>query len=215
MESLKIRLLNRTSLLVGACTLLWLVAIAAGLCSLWSYANVPGVAATPPVLWPADSLIKPALDRATLVIAVHPHCPCSRATIGELALIMARCPDQLTARVLFLNPGGFPSEWVKTDLWYSAAGIPGVEVIEDDGAEVSRFAAATSGETILYDAGRHLLFHGGITASRGHAGDNPGREAIVSLVTTKGSDQTQSFVFGCPLGGAESECPKGSDLCNK
>ena len=200
----------RVLLLAG--TILWLLVISIGLWMLWGYENTPGKAAEPPREWPADSKILPARDHATLVILAHPHCPCTRATIGELASIMAHSQGRLTAYVLFLKPRGFSEEWEKSDLCQSAASIPGVTaVIDDEGAEANRFHAATSGQTVLYDAGGRLLFSGGITASRGHYGDNAGQSAIVSLVNSGAADLTETSVFGCPLFDPNSECPMPKD----
>ena len=204
----------RVLLLAG--TILWLLVISIGLWMLWGYENTPGKAAEPPREWPADSKILPARDHATLVMLAHPHCPCTRATIGELASIMAHSQGRLTAYVLFLKPRGFSEEWEKSDLWQSAASIPGVTaVIDDEGAEANRFHAATSGQTVLYDAGGRLLFSGGITASRGHYGDNAGQSAIVSLVNSGAADLTETSVFGCPLFDPNSECPMPKDAKQK
>ena len=200
----------RVLLLAG--TILWLLVISIGLWMLWGYENTPGKAAEPPKQWPADSKILPARDHATLVMLAHPHCPCTRATIGELASIMAHSQGRLTAYVLFLKPRGFSEEWEKSDLWQSAASIPGVTaVIDDEGAEANRFHAATSGQTLLYDAAGLLLFSGGITGSRGHSGDNAGQAAIVSLVNSGAADLTETSVFGCPLFDPNSECPMPKD----
>ena len=200
----------RVLLLAG--TISWLLAICFGLWVLWGYENTPGKAAEPPKQWPADSKILPARDHATLVMLAHPHCPCTRATIGELASIMAHSQGRLTAYVLFLKPAGFSEEWEKSDLWQSAASIPGVTaVIDDEGAEANRFHAATSGQTLLYDAGGRLRFSGGITGSRGHSGDNAGHSAIVSLVNSGAAERTESSVFGCPLFDPHSECPMPKD----
>ena len=186
---------------------LWLSAVGVGLWILWGYENTPGVGAKPPVLWPADSRIQRARDRATLVLIAHPHCPCTRATVGELAALMAHAQGRLHAYVLFLKPAGFSEDWERTDLWQSAASIPGVSVMVDEGgSEARRFNSSTSGQTILYDAEGRLLFSGGITASRGHSGDNAGRSAVVSLVNAGAADRAETFVFGCPLFDKNSEC---------
>jgi hypothetical protein len=113
----------------------------------------------------------------------HPKCPCTRASIGELAAIMAHCQGRLNAYVLFMKPEGFTEDWEKTDLWQSASQIPDVQVISDpSGEEARRFSAVTSGQTLLYDLKGELLFSGGITPSRGHSGDNAGKSAIVSII---------------------------------
>jgi hypothetical protein len=61
------------------------------------------------------------------------------------------------------------------------------------------FGAATSGEALLYGPDGRLEFAGGITSSRGHEGDNPGADRIVSLVTTGSAELATAPVFGCPL----------------
>src|SRR5690242_6329433 len=99
---------------------------------VWGYASSPGGAATPPVQWPAVCQIQPATEQATLVMFVHPQCPCSRASIGELASLMTTCRGKLMATVAFYKPAGFTDDWTKTDLWRSASEIPGVSVVGDD-----------------------------------------------------------------------------------
>jgi hypothetical protein len=203
-------------LILVTSTVLWVSAVSAGLWVLWGYENTPGVGAKPPVLWPNNSGIQRAQGSATLVVMVHPHCPCTRATIGELAAIMAHTQGRLTAYVLFLKPAGFSEDWERTDLWRSAASIPGVNVtIDEDGVEARRFNSSTSGQTILYDSAGRLLFSGGITASRGHSGDNAGRSAITSLVNNEAADRAETFVFGCPLFDKNSECRESAHGSNK
>jgi len=192
-------------ILITVCSA-WVLTISIGLALLLGYENAAGQAATPPAQWPIDSGIHLADDRATLIMLIHPHCPCSRASIGELARLMAQAQGRVTAHALFVKPDGAADDWEKTDLFESAAAIPGVDVVVDDGAEARRFNAATSGQTALYDDEGHLLFSGGITASRGHSGDNEGRSAIVSLLNTGAGGRSESSVFGCPLFGTNSEC---------
>jgi hypothetical protein len=84
-------------------------------------------------------------------------------------------------------------------------------VRDDGGAEASLFHAATSGQTALYDAAGNLLFSGGITRARGHAGDNAGLTAVVSLLTSGETEERGTPVFGCPLF-APTECPVGMEV---
>ena len=83
---------------------LWLLVIGVGLFILCNYENTPGVAAEPPQQWPVESQIQLAPQGATLVMLVHPHCPCTRASLGELALLMAHTQGRLKAYGLFLKP---------------------------------------------------------------------------------------------------------------
>jgi hypothetical protein len=165
-----------------------------------------------PANWPAESRIELAPNSETLVMVAHPRCPCTRASMNELARIMARVQGKVRAYVLFLKPHNSDADWNDTDLRRSAAEIPGVTVLTDiDGVEAHRFGAETSGHTLLFDPTGRLLFSGGITESRGHAGGNAGESAIISLVTNHKSEHRSTFVFGCPLTGPAREtvapCP--------
>jgi hypothetical protein len=203
---------KRNRLILTAAGALWLFIIGAGIGILWDYESTPGAAAATPDRWPAASRLKPAAGRATLVMSAHPHCPCTRASIGELARLMTQAQGRVTAYVVFVKPPGFSGEWVQSDLWASAAAIPGVIPVADgDGVEAGLFHSATSGQTVLYDAAGNLLFSGGITSARGHSGDNAGRTAIVSLLTGGEADKRDTPVFGCPLF-ARTECPAGMEV---
>lgn len=201
--------LNKTARLKMAALLtLWLLLAVAGLGFISKYENTPGIAATPFVQFPAASQIKRVAGLPTLVMVVHPHCPCTRASMGELELLMAQTQGRATTYVLFLKPADFTDDWEKTDLWQTASEIPGVEVVQDkDGKEAELFNAATSGQTFLYDADGQLIFKGGITLSRGHSGDNAGRSAIVALLNGDKAEQTETAVYGCPMFNKKSECP--------
>ena len=186
--------------LLGFAVLLWGVGVTLGAAKLLRYENTPGELASPPVMWPAASEIPRTAGLPTVVVIGHPYCPCTRATVGELALLMTRLHGQATAVVAFIHPDGTPEHWEETDLWRSAAAIPGVSVISDQGdREADLFHAQASGQTFLYDASGRLQFNGGITAARGHAGDNIGRSSIVALVTGEGKAERTTSVYGCDL----------------
>lgn len=190
----------------------WLVAIAFGMKLILDHQARPGIPATAPAMMPASSLI-PA-GQPTLIVLAHPRCPCTRATLSELERIMTRSEGKLRAWVLLVIPPGLDPTWSKTDLWGTAAAIPGVRVIVDrDGVEARRFGTATSGQTLFYDAAGRLRFAGGITPGRGHAGDNAGSDAIVAFANHTGSSRSNTPVFGCALTSPDSEmagvpCPK-------
>jgi hypothetical protein len=190
-----------------AMTVIWLGLVGIGLSWMWEYEATPGEDSTTLAHWPVGSQIERNTDRPTLVVFAHPRCPCTRATIGELALIIAHCPERADVHVLFFKPSRFPAGWEKTDLWSSAEAIPGVQVACDEGgSEAKRFRATTSGSMVLYNSNGRLLFGGGITGSRGHSGDNVGRSAIESLLMNGVSDHKQTFVFGCSIRGRDDAC---------
>jgi hypothetical protein len=179
---------------------LWFAMVGLGAVRLLRYSNTPWRLTSPPRQWPAGSLVHPRARRATLLLFAHPQCPCTSATIGELALVMARRRAPLDAYVLLYVPRSAGSEFTQTQTRSAAESIPGVHVIEDiEGGEIRRFGAGTSGQTLLYDAGGALQFSGGITASRGHAGGNYGSDALLSLLETGSAGRRSTPVFGCSL----------------
>ena len=76
-----------------AAVAVWLGAVGFGMTVLWRYSATPGDAATPPVNWPRSLPVQPQKGRAMLVMFAHPQCPCSKASVEELAIIMARTQD--------------------------------------------------------------------------------------------------------------------------
>lgn len=179
----------------------WLVGVGLGLRASLNYEGTASAPASPQNQWPRESKIPRTPGLPTIVVMAHPHCPCTRATIGELSLLMTRVHNQATAAVVFVRPPGVPVNWELTDLWQDAKRIPGVTVMKDEGGEeAALFGALASGQTMLYDAQGKLEFSGGITAGRGHAGDNAGRSTIVELVTQGHSEIATTPVYGCALG---------------
>jgi hypothetical protein len=184
-------------ILLGA---VWIGALFFAHRTLLGYDYQAGTDAKAPVMWPRDAKVQRTGSLPTIVVFAHPKCPCTRATIEELAVLMAKVHGRATATVVFVRPDEFPAGWEKTDLWQSAARIPGVTAVSDPGAvEAGRFDAQASGQTMFYDAGGVLKFSGGITEFRGHAGDNAGQSALVSLALTGRADIDHASVYGCSL----------------
>jgi hypothetical protein len=200
----------RSTWVLAAIGIVWIFALTVGLRAMLNYELGPAEPGEPPAEWPKQSRVSRAPGLSTVVVFAHPKCPCTDATIGELSILMTRLRGKATAAVIFVRPGAFPDGWEKTGLWRSAETIPGVTVFADpNDVEAKRFGAQASGQTILYDADGHMRFSGGITTSRGHSGDNAGRSAIVSLVTTGTAKTARTSVFGCSLHDPTTMTAKG------
>jgi hypothetical protein len=194
-----VQLRTKTIFVTALLAIGWIAAVVWGLKAVMTYEGTPGRIGTVPLGWPG-SRIHRATDRITLVMLAHPRCPCTRASLGELAQIMARTQGKVRAYVLFLKPGESGVDWADTELWRKAAAIPGVTALADvDGAEARRFGVETSGHTLLFGSDGRLLFNGGVTQSRGHSGDNAGEDAIVALVNNHVAGLSRTLVFGCSL----------------
>jgi hypothetical protein len=190
----------------------WGLLAVLGLARLGAHQARPGDPGHPVRHWPAESRVSRDATRPSLVLWLHPRCPCSWATLAELRRIVARGGDRAMIQAVFFRPKSASPGWEQTRLWHEAAAIPGVRVgVDPGGIEARRFGAATSGQVFLYDASGRLRFCGGITPSRGHDGVNPGRDAIVARLIGGDAGTEPAFVFGCPLAGpSESPVPGGS-----
>jgi len=141
-----------------------------------------------------------------LLMFIHPKCPCTRASLDELARLMTVCQGRVEGHAVFVKPHGTGSveNWTSTDLWRAAEQIPGITTrVDVGGREARRFAALTSGQVYLFDDDGNRCFQGGITASRGHSGDNAGRSSIVACIHAGKSEIDRTEVFGCELGTEE------------
>jgi hypothetical protein len=186
--------------------LLWLTIVAAGMAKLMDYDSSPGAAAAAPGEWPPAAVMTRAANGPTLVMFVHPRCDCTRASLGELAEVLARARQKPRTYVVFIKPQKSGEAWEHSSLWISASKIPGVSVVRDDaGAEAHRFGVRTSGQTLLYDADGRLVFSGGTTAARGKPGNSTGRATLVALIAGETPPASSTPVFGCELFGPGEE----------
>jgi hypothetical protein len=182
--------------------LAWGLAVVAGMSYLVRYQMTPSaLGLEAPTHWPAGLTFGRDTTKATLVMTLHPQCPCSRASLSELEQVMARSAGRLDVRILFVHPKNSPADWLDTDLWRQAKAMPNVTVMLDpDGRDSAAFGATVSGQVMLYDASGALRFSGGITDGRGHEGDNVGMLAVLSLVRDGKSNVSNTPVYGCSLG---------------
>jgi hypothetical protein len=187
--------------LTGFFALIWLAVLGAGFFAMAKYDTTPGTAHTAPIFWPKMSTLVPTPNRWNLVMFLHPQCPCSRASLDELNVVMnAEQAKDASAWVVFLKPTDRDDEWVRTFTWQKAGDIRHVtRRLDAGGIEATRFKAETSGFLALYDETGRLRFSGGITGARGEDGDNLGRESVLQLLAGKPEAHTTHAVFGCSL----------------
>src|SRR5258708_4565357 len=199
-SSMGTRMGIKNKYLIIAALAVWVFFLGWGWRALSQYENTPGQAQTSPQRWPTVTQVPTTLGLPTMVMFLHPHCPCSRASMAQLSLIMAHSQNKVRTQVVFVKPPNFSQDWVKTDLYHSALQIPGVYVLIDDGGrEAKIFHAQVSGQVMLYDKLGKLVFNGGITSSRGHEGDNDGQDSIIAFLTKGVVLKKQTPFFGCLL----------------
>ncbi len=178
------------------------------LCGVWLFAALGGAAwltrykSTAAPIGPEASPLSSTLlatDRPTLVMTVHPHCPCTKASFTELEKFLTQHAGRLATVLLFVQPAGEDARFIEGALWARAEAWPGVRrVVDVDGAESKRLGAAASGTALLFAPDGKLLFRGGMTVARGHEGDSPGAERMAALLSGRPALPTAP-VFGCGL----------------
>lgn len=188
------------------CAVFWFSAAVGGVAYLARYENTPVRSSSDyPQVFPAESKLELDAELPTLIFFSHPKCPCTRASLRELSRLMSDVGGKLKVVVVFIKPQGVDEDWTETDLRSYAESIPNARVlIDEDERETKIFNAEVSGLNLLYDKNGNLRFNGGITAGRGHEGDNAGRRAIFEIVTEAQSPVVETGTFGCPL--REKDC---------
>jgi hypothetical protein len=185
--------------------LAWLLLVVGGGLPFWTHLTSPGDAGQPPIQWPATTDPEWNSRGPTLLLFAHPQCPCTRASLSELAAIVARSGSTVT--VVFHRPEGAPLAWREAELVQQARRLARVQVVWDDTGRVRRtFGVQTSGHALVYDEQGRLQYSGGITAGRGHAGDNAGRMTALACLQSTEARICRLPVFGCPLVGSEALC---------
>ena len=183
--------------------MVWIVVLTSGFFALWRYAYEPGRSADAQREWPAASRVARDPHRPTLVLLLSPGCPCSQATLAELARLLARAPHRPAIRAIVDTSGAGETPIGQTRLGQTLQSLPGVETVVDrDGREAAAFGGYVSGQTFLYDAAGRLQFSGGLTAARGHEGDNDGVDAVVAMLADGPAPIDRTPVYGCVLEGA-------------
>ena len=203
---------------VSASIIGWLVLLAAA----WSYLTLHDFSTadeTPHAMvtrWPSESRIARGAGRPTLLLFLHPKCPCSRATLRELERVFANVPDNATELfVVAPVPADASDEWCDTFTVNAAQRLPNATLFVDrSGVEADRFGATVSGQLLLFDAAGRCQFAGGVTASRGHEGANPGADGLVALLCNETREHCDFPAFGCQLCLPNESTPKHQVAAN-
>jgi hypothetical protein len=177
----------------------WLGGLLGGMTAFASYKGTPGPEGEPPLRWPTASSIALDAERPTLLMFAHPKCPCTRASLSELNLVLNKYAAQVAASVVFAEPVDDRS-WRVGSAWDQARALPGARVLDDLGeVEAARFGAKVSGYVLLYSRAGELLYAGGVTGSRGHEGANLGRTRLETIIRGEAADRPNAPTFGCEL----------------
>lgn len=180
------------------CDILWLLLVGLILAG-WqvTYLGRPGQPADAPRFLPEG--VVPGKD-GTLVVFLHPQCPCSKATLAQVVSALQDAGSSgLATYLVFLQPEGASADFHRSSLWDKAQTLSDVLLVIDEKGRLSRaFGAATSGQALYYNASGDLGFAGGLTTARGHEGPSLGLDALLAVLREQQAP-TPAPVYGCPL----------------
>jgi hypothetical protein len=199
---------SRIALAVSA---LWAGVVLLGFYRLTAYELRPNPVIGAPREWPEASCLPHTPGRSTLLVFLHPKCPCSRASLDELARVLHESPGA-DATAVFVKPDGVPAAWEQTTLWREAAQIAGLSVLVDEGGqEARRFAVTASGQTLVYGRDGRLAYEGGLTATRGHYGKNAASDGVLATLQSPLGARLEFPTYGCPLLDEPQSCCKAKN----
>lgn len=223
--------------------MLWLVIVSSWMWSAMRYQNTPAPVVRSAMQFPFKALDSTAVDsnsqlqksavlssisapavmshpKPTLVMAVHPACPCTRASLHELERVVTRAKTSAHQKfrlvVLIYRPRVLPTRWKEISLDSVARALNSerilLSIVEDtDGRKARALGLSVSGQVALYDGRDKLVFRGGVTASRGHEGDNYGSDAIAQFLETGTVARHETPVFGCSIFSASQTASHSHD----
>lgn len=190
----------------------WATLVAVGQALLLEHTTVAGDPGQPPAALPRDLAAALRWDQTQplLLLAAHPQCPCLPATLAELQRALgATAPP--TLRVLVHTPSSPPPEWDAAADAALRRTLPNGAAIDDrDGALAAALGLRTSGHVLLFATDGRLRFTGGVTAGRGHQGDNRAGRTLAAMLADAGKPQASTAVFGCPL---QADSPPHDGSC--
>lgn len=192
------RLASLLAPVLGPRTVMWLfVPIVAGFLGLGVYERSPGERGV-------AARVSPDLETRSLYVFVHPGCPCTRASIEQLDRILTQVRGvEAEVSLFFFRPKDARHGFAGAAIEERVRSIPGVRIIDDpDGAMARRFGIRTSGHALLIESDGEVLFDGGLTGSRGHAGDNESSAMLRDLLLQRReANEGVRPVFGCAIRG--------------
>src|SRR5438552_1238510 len=78
--------------------------------------------------WPGSHLVALGHGTKTLLVFIHPGCPCTEATMTELRRILDENGNLVRASVLAFRPSAAASNWERTDLYERLVRFPDVKL---------------------------------------------------------------------------------------
>ncbi|CAN5593119.1 hypothetical protein BH10PLA2_BH10PLA2_16280 [soil metagenome] len=191
---------TKSTLVLTLAATLWLIAIASGFAVLHRYESTPAPGGMPAANWPSETPLVLEMGKLTLVLAVHPRCPCTEATVMEVKNLLEAGAGRGTLNVLVFKPVIAADSWASSRTVQALAALVDAKIWTDEEGELAaHFGAETSGTLLVFNPQGELLFAGGVTPVRGQVGPNGGISAVAAFLGGRVASTNTSPVFGCSL----------------
>lgn len=176
--------------------LFWVAGIVSAFGALGRYASRAGTSFAPDASEVSRIYREAGVPgRPLLIMAVHPRCPCTDASLDEMGELLARAKGSCDAVLLAYQARGWPASPVSRQI-----GPAQVRILPDlDGRIAARLGASTSGHCVLISPDGSTRFYGGLTASRGHRGRSAGQDDILAALVDAAPRLATAPVYGCSL----------------
>ncbi len=186
----------------------WALLVGAGMWWQFRADSTPGAQGNAPAMIPVISGVPGDTPGPTLIMAIHPRCPCSVASLHELERVH-NAEGNTPLRIILLvgTPEPVDDEWREAVERVRASATFAHVVLDAGGRQAEILGMKTSGSTCLYDAGGRLIFSGGLTVARGVEGASVASDRLIELLHTTFGKSTPGVaregvktpVFGCEL----------------
>jgi len=189
---------KKSVVLLSIVIIVWIAILILLFAKLAMYGQASGELGIPPNAISTDIPIEP--DVHTLVMAIHPRCPCSQASLYELERLLPKCENRLKVHFYLYDSPDKEASWFAEVSDEVRRRFPDAQVLPDPDGDIARLLGAyTSGSAVLYEPNGTPVFWGGITSGRGHAGDNLGSDSIYAIVDNREPPRVKTLVYGCAI----------------
>ena len=182
-------------------TVIWGLAVAIGFLALQLHGASSGQSGSAVEHWPRRSRIPLTTGRPTLIVAVHPLCACTRASVWELTHVLTRCEAQVEVYIFIFRPEHSGHGWGRQMACAVSARCP-VFICWAIPRAKKRPASVPAPPALLH----YTLRMGDSFSAAGSPvpgaieGDNDGRRALLGLIEgNTSSNPRETPVFGCPI----------------
>ncbi len=182
----------------------WMVGVVVGMGYLERYDRQAGPEAVVPSQETLGGELSPVRTGGNgewqLKLFLHPHCPCSWASVAAWERLLERLSDGVVeAEVVWVRPPEADAGWEAGSLQERVSQMRGVRQWTDKGGGVANhYGVKTSGCLVIINKEGRVVYRGGLTVGRGRTGSFAVAESLARAIR-QGGDFPAFPVYGCPL----------------